>query len=75
LEAAHGADALMILTPWPQYRAIAADRIGAHLAGRIVVDPYGVLDGAAARAAGLAWHTLGRGAEANLKGGAACSST
>jgi UDPglucose 6-dehydrogenase len=75
LQAADGADALMILTPWPQYRAIAPDKIGARLAGRIVVDPYGVLDGPAARAAGLAWHTLGRAPEATRAGGAACSTT
>jgi UDPglucose 6-dehydrogenase len=75
LQAAAGADALMILTPWPQYRAIPAEKIGARLAGRIVVDPYGVLDGTAARAAGLAWHTLGRAPEMGLGGGAACSST
>ena len=31
--------------------------------GRIVLDPYGVLDGRAARQAGLEYHTLGRGAD------------
>ena len=73
LQAAEGADALMILTPWPQYRAIPAAMISARLAGRTVVDPFAVLDGAAASAAGLAWHTLGRGSA--LPGDGACSST
>ena len=30
--------------------------------GKIVLDPYGVLDDRAARQAGLEYHTLGRGA-------------
>jgi UDPglucose 6-dehydrogenase len=60
LQAARGADALMILTPWPQYRAIAPTDIARLMAGRIVVDPYGVLDIKAALAAGLSYHTLGR---------------
>lgn len=60
LEAARGADALMILTPWPQYRTIAPAAIARALRGRIVLDPYGVLDAEAACAAGLRYHTLGR---------------
>ena len=60
LEAARGADALMILTPWPQYRKIASAEIAAALRGRIVLDPYAVLDRKAAAAAGLQVHTLGR---------------
>jgi UDPglucose 6-dehydrogenase len=64
LEAAQGADALMILTPWPQYRAISARDIARSLRGRIVLDPYGVLDADAAMAAGLRYYTLGRPAPA-----------
>ena len=60
LEAARGADALLILTPWPQYRAIAPADIAKALAGRAVLDPYGVLDAEAARQAGLIHRTLGR---------------
>jgi UDPglucose 6-dehydrogenase len=63
LGAASGADALMILTPWPQYRLIEPARIAKIMAGRIVVDPYAVLDVKAAAAAGLHYHTLGRSAE------------
>ena len=60
LEAARGADALMILTPWPQYRKIEPARIAAAMRGRVVLDPYAVLDEKAAIAAGLELHTLGR---------------
>lgn len=62
LEAAAGADALMILTPWPQYKGIAPAAVAKAMRGKIVLDPYGVLDGQAARSAGLEYHTLGRSA-------------
>jgi UDPglucose 6-dehydrogenase len=68
LEAASGADALMILTPWPQYRTIAPARIVQAMAGRIVLDPYAVLDAEAATTAGLHYHTLGRPADMSLAG-------
>jgi UDPglucose 6-dehydrogenase len=60
LEAVRGADALMILTPWPEYRTIAPAAIAKAMRGRIVLDPYAVLDRAASAAAGLQLHTLGR---------------
>jgi UDPglucose 6-dehydrogenase len=60
LLAVQGADALMILTPWPQYRQVAPTEIAQALSGKIVVDPYAVLDVAAAAEAGLAYYTLGR---------------
>jgi UDPglucose 6-dehydrogenase len=60
LDALHGAEALLILTPWPQYRAIAPAAIAANLRGRIVLDPYAVLDPRTAVAAGLHMYTLGR---------------
>jgi UDPglucose 6-dehydrogenase len=64
IDALRGADALMILTPWPEYRDIAPARIREAMRGRLVLDPYGTLDLDAARAAGLEVHTLGRSAHA-----------
>jgi UDPglucose 6-dehydrogenase len=61
LEALEGADALMILTPWPQYGAIAPGEIAARLKRKVVIDPYAVLNARAATAAGLTYYTLGRG--------------
>jgi UDPglucose 6-dehydrogenase len=63
LEALRGADALMILTPWPDYKSIAPVAIASAMRGRVVLDPYAVLDGAAARRAGLRYYTLGRSGE------------
>jgi UDPglucose 6-dehydrogenase len=64
LAAARGADALMILTPWPDYRRVVPADIARALRGNIVLDPYGVLDASAAGNAGLAYYTLGRPAAA-----------
>jgi UDPglucose 6-dehydrogenase len=60
LEAARDADALMILTPWPQYRSIDPSAVASVMRGRIVIDPYGVMDARKANAAGLSIHTLGQ---------------
>jgi UDPglucose 6-dehydrogenase len=60
LGALRGADALMILTPWAQYRDIAPAQIARQMRGRIVLDPYSVLDFGAAAEAGLEVYTLGR---------------
>jgi len=64
LDAAQGAEALMILTPWPEYKAIAATDIAKAMKGRIVLDPYAVLDRRKAAEAGLKLYTLGRAADA-----------
>ncbi|MDD5301110.1 MAG: nucleotide sugar dehydrogenase [Gallionella sp.] len=62
LEAATGADALMVLTPWPEFRNVAPGEIAKVMKGHLVVDPYSILDERAARAAGLRVVTLGRAA-------------
>jgi UDPglucose 6-dehydrogenase len=54
-----GADALAIVTPWPQFRALAPADIARRLRGRVVVDPFSMLDRAAAAAAGLEHIVLG----------------
>ena len=59
LAAAGGADALVIMTPWPQFRALKPADIAGRLRGRVVVDPFSMLDRAAAAAAGLEHLVLG----------------
>jgi len=56
-----GAEALLVLTPWPAYRGIAPADIAARLSGKVVLDPYRVLDGGAIRDMGLSYMTLGVG--------------
>jgi UDPglucose 6-dehydrogenase len=59
LETARGADALVIMTPWPAFRDLQADQLARSMTGRDVIDPYHVLDGKAVTAAGLDYFTLG----------------
>ena len=59
LACCQGADALAIMTQWPQFRALAAADLAGRLRGRVVVDPFSVLDRAAAAAAGLDHVVLG----------------
>jgi UDPglucose 6-dehydrogenase len=59
LDAAEGADALVIMTPWPEFRALAPAELARRMAGRVLIDPYAVIPGRAAAAAGLDYHTLG----------------
>jgi len=59
LEACRGADALAILTPWPEFAHVPAGQIRELMRGRVIVDPFGVLDDAACAAAGLTHARLG----------------
>jgi UDPglucose 6-dehydrogenase len=59
LDAAEGADALAIMTPWPQFRALQATDLRARLTGKVLIDPYRVLNGAAIAQAGMDYFTLG----------------
>lgn len=59
LEAARGVDALAIMTPWPEFRRLSCTDLARAMRGRVVLDPYRVLDPAAAQSAGLDYRTLG----------------
>jgi len=59
LDACEGADVLVVMTPWGQFRSLDPAAIAARLRGKTVLDPYAVFDGPACRKAGLEYHTLG----------------
>lgn len=59
LDTCDGADVLVIMTPWKQFRALQPGAIADRLRGKIVLDPYSVLDRVACKRAGLAHHVLG----------------
>ncbi|HEX5326819.1 MAG TPA: UDP-glucose/GDP-mannose dehydrogenase family protein [Acetobacteraceae bacterium] len=60
LDAADGADALVLLTEWNEFRALAPERLAAAMRGRVLVDLRNVYDPAAMRAAGLEYQCIGR---------------
>jgi len=59
--AADGADALVIVTEWDEFRALDLERITAILRGKVLVDLRNVYDRAEAEEAGLTYYGIGRG--------------
>ena len=62
--AADGADALVIVTEWDEFRALDLDRIAGSLRGKVLVDLRNVYDPAEAQEAGLTYYGVGRGRQA-----------
>jgi len=58
-ECAAGADALVLMTPWPEYRTLDLDALARSMRGRTILDPHRLLDGRQAQACGFVYHTLG----------------
>ena len=59
LAAATGADAVLLLTPWPQYRDLNPADLARVMRGRLLVDPYRLLADRDPREYGLEWWRLG----------------
>lgn len=60
LEAVKGADALVVLTEWNEFRALAPARLRALMAGNVIVDLRNIWDPVAFRQAGFRYHSIGR---------------
>lgn len=60
MAAVQGADVVVIMTPWPEFRELDAATLASEMAGRVVIDPYGILDGAVMAAAGLEHLAVGK---------------
>jgi len=63
--AADGADVLVIVTEWDEFRALDLDRIAGLLRGKILVDLRNVYDPAEAIQAGLLYYGIGRARSEN----------
>ena len=61
-EAAKDAEAIVILTEWPEFRSLDWQRLGAAVAERTVVDTRNLLDPAVVRRADFDWVGVGRAA-------------
>jgi UDPglucose 6-dehydrogenase len=59
LEACEGADTLALMTPWPQFGKLDAVEIARRMRGKIVLDPYAMLNAPTCQKAGLRHFTLG----------------
>jgi UDPglucose 6-dehydrogenase len=60
-EAADGADALVIVTEWDEFRALDLQDIAGRLRGKVLVDLRNIYDRAEAEATGLDYRGIGRG--------------
>lgn len=59
LSALRGADALVIGTPWPDYRKIPLKKIGQIIKGRPLLDPNGFLEVSGPTGHGFQYHRVG----------------
>ncbi len=60
LDAATGADILLLITEWNQFRNLSPTRLLSLMRGRIVVDLRNVYDPVAMRENGFVYHSIGR---------------
>lgn len=59
MAAVQDADVVCIMTPWGEFRKLSPSDLVKRMRGRWLIDPYRVIDGKAARVAGLRHVTLG----------------
>ncbi|MGH7154194.1 MAG: UDP binding domain-containing protein, partial [Acetobacteraceae bacterium] len=55
-----GADALVLVTEWNEFRALSPERLADRMHGRVLVDLRNVYDPAAMRVAGFDYQCIGR---------------
>jgi UDPglucose 6-dehydrogenase len=59
LDACQNADVLVIMTPWSEFKSIEIEKITETMKGRIIIDPFGVLDRAICMDMGFQHEGLG----------------
>lgn len=65
VDACDGADALAVMTPWPQFAEADLGQARKRMRGSVLIDPFGRLDPSRAAKAGFNYFRLGSGAPAN----------
>jgi UDPglucose 6-dehydrogenase len=60
-EAVEGADAVVLMTEWNEYRSLDLDTLAEKMKGRVVLDARNLLDPAMVREAGFTYRGTGRG--------------
>ncbi|MGH9346432.1 MAG: UDP binding domain-containing protein [Vicinamibacterales bacterium] len=59
LPACAGADALVVMTPWRDLACVDLGAVASAMRGRVLVDPFGAIDAAAAARLGFTHYRLG----------------
>jgi UDPglucose 6-dehydrogenase len=60
LDAVDGADAVVLVTEWPEFRELDWGEVARRMRGATVIDGRNFLDAATIRASGLAYEAIGR---------------
>jgi UDPglucose 6-dehydrogenase len=60
MEAVSGADAVVLVTEWPEFSQLDWSKVAEAMAGKLIVDGRNVLDPKALAAAGLTYEGIGR---------------
>jgi UDPglucose 6-dehydrogenase len=60
-DVAEGADAVVVVTEWDEFRALDLEKLAKRMRGRALVDLRNVYDAAEAERAGLQYQGMGRG--------------
>ena len=55
-----GADVILIMTAWPEFHGLKCNKISRWMRGKVVIDPFSILNSADAHAAGLKHIVLGK---------------
>lgn len=64
-ETLDGADVLIIMTPWEQFRSLSIFEIWKRMAGMVVIDPYRMLNGEELKNRGFTYASLGQAIQKN----------
>jgi UDPglucose 6-dehydrogenase len=67
LDAAAGADVLVVITEWNEFRALSPARLKAVMRGDILVDLRNIYDPAAMTQAGFVYHGIGRAGASSVR--------
>jgi|SRR5579883_2336659 len=59
LDVARGASALVVMTAWKEFGAVPLEAVRDAMAGRVILDPYAVLNAGRCRELGFDYHSLG----------------
>jgi UDPglucose 6-dehydrogenase len=60
LEALDGADAVVLVTEWPEFAELDFTEVAARMSGRLIVDGRNFFEPVAVAAAGLVYEGIGR---------------
>ena len=60
MDAATGADAVVLITEWNEFRALSPTRLRDAMKGKVLVDLRNAWDPVAMREAGFEYHGIGR---------------